>query len=85
MKERSTRHPEVVSMSVSRASIEQHMAETEPTAKYSDSDPLQSPGIHLPWCLPHVYSLWAESEHGARLVDIREANGAVGHGPSIQK
>ena len=56
------------------------MAETEPTAKYSD--PLQP---FLPWCLPHVYSLWAESEHGARLVDIREANGAVGHGPSIQK
>ena len=56
------------------------MAETEPTAQYSD--PLQPT---LPWCLPHVYSLWAESEHGARLVDIREANGAVGHGPSIQK
>ena len=60
--------------------IKLHIAETEVTAQYSD--PL--PGL-LPWCLLHVYRLWAESEHATRLVHVREANGPVGHGPSIHK
>ena len=73
-------HPKTSTFSKNGASIKLPIAETEPTSKYSDT-------LHelLPRCLPHVYSMWAESEHATRLVHVREANGPVGHGPSIQK
>ena len=73
-------HPEGSTFPKNEASIKLPIAETEVIAQYSD--PLA--GLQ-PWCLPHVYSPWAESEHATRLVHVREANGPVGYGPSIQK
>ena len=49
------------------------IAETEVIGQYSD--PLHE---LVSWCLPHVYSLWAESEHATRLVHVQEANGQRG-------
>ena len=57
------------------ASTMQHIADTEPPPQ--NSDPLH--GLQ-PWCLQHVYGLWAVLEHGKRLAHVREVNGAVGRG-----